>query len=522
MEPTSGGRGDGVRGEVVSRVQSVNMRYEATASIIRNGISVFVIADPAGTRLDRCIRNLQLEADSDGAAFWQDLLGASKALRWRLAFRPQPLEFNDWLRGASETIEAQAKALRPGLGDRGVALLDELVAASHEVTTSDPAVGVHLLETLLETGAEDCIVVTDGRSSRNELDAWLGPLSFQVFSPGMLSDADLVVDVAYVVGPPRWLRASLVTAPPAPEVCFLVPAWAGHASLPTSPLADYAEGAIRPTVRLFQVGVPGSTDEELGPVEPEPLEDFFPPPIWGAWDPPDREPEAEEVSARKVLLSGGLAIWLDDGDRIRTLDPSQPSGERVMYTDVSAVERGTYLLLRLGATERQALFEETVRSMGPRGSVVGATQAAWKGALLKRLRDLGRLEVQAQLRRKAVRAADQAAAWTAPTLARPQRDSDFIALLEWLEIALHPTLDHATEFRRARSRAASRIREQLEVVVSRADMIALRQDGHLTIPGEGFADIFATRVLAISPNPRIIPRHEVRVPFADRGGRWLE
>lgn len=506
----------------MSRVEAVNKRYQSTASVLRNGVSVFVVADPAGAHLDRCVRNLQLEADSDGAAFWGDLLGASKALRWRLAFRPQPLEFNEWLREASATIDAEARALRPGLGDRGAALVDELVYAVNQATTSDPPLGTHLLETLLETGAHDCIVVADGRSSRNELDGWLGPLGFRVFSPGMLSDSDLVVDVAYVVGPPRWLRASLVTAPPAPEVCFLAPSWAGHASLPATPFAEYAEGAIRPVVRLFQVGDFGPTGKQPEPSVPEPLEDFAPPPIWGAWDAPTREPEADEVPAHKVLLSGGFAIWMDDGDRIRTLDPSQPPGERVMYTDVAAVERGTYLLLRLGTTERHALFEETVRSMGPRGSVVGATQTAWKDALLHRLRALGRREVQAQLRRMAVRAADQATAWTEPTLARPQRDSDFVAVLEWLGISTHPTFDHATEFRRARSRAASRIRDQLEGVVSGADMVALRQDGHLTIPGAGFADIFATRVLAISPSPRLIPRHEARVPFQDRGGRWLE
>jgi hypothetical protein len=506
----------------VNRVSAVNQRYEATASVLRDGVSVFVVSDPAGTRLDRCVRQVEMEAQSDGAELWRNLVGALKALRWRLAFRPQPLEFNEQVGIASATIESEAKTLRPGLGARGLALVEEAISASQAVAKLDPPVGTRLLETLLETGPGDCIVVTDGRSSRNEVNSWLGPLGFRVFSPGMLTDAELLVDVAYVIGPPRWLRPSLVTAPPAPEVCFVVPSWAGHATLPTTPLAEYAEGAIRPVVRVFQVGGAASVGDPPDRLEDESLEDFAPPPIWGQWGTDAREPEADEVQAHKVLLSGDFAIWMDEGDRIRTLDPSQPPGERVTYTDVDAVQRGTYLLLRLGVTERAALFDETVRSMGLRGPVVASTQQAWKGALLDRLKRDGRLEVQAQLRRLGVHAAVQVMAWTEPTLARPQKDVDFTSVLEWLGIPNTPTFDHATEFRRARSRAASQIREQLEIAVSEANMEALQQSGHVTIEGAGFADIFATRVLAISPSTRVIARHDARVPFRDRGGRWLE
>lgn len=505
----------------MTRASAVNRRYEATAAVLRDGVSVFVVSDPAGTRLDQCVRQVEMEVQSDGAELWSNLVGALKALRWRLAFRPQPLEFNERVSLAAATIESEATTLRPGLGPRGLALVDEAILASQEVAQSDPPVGTRLLETLLETGPGDCIVVTDGRSSRDELHAWLDPLGFRVYSPGMLTDAELLVDVAYVIGPPRWLRPSLVTAPPAPEVCFVVPSWAGHATLPTTPLAEYAEGAIRPAVRVFQFGGTSSVEELPGGLEDESLENFAPPPIWDQWGTDAREPDADEVPARKVLLSGDFAIWMDEGDRIRTLDPSQPPGERVTYTDVDAVQPGSYLLLRLGVTERAALFDETVRSMGSRGPIVSSTQQAWKGALLDRLRRDGRIEVQAQLRRLGVHAAVQVMAWTEPTLARPQKDADFTGVLEWLGIPHHPTFDHATEFRRARSRAASQIREQLEKAVSGANMASLQHDGHVTIASAGFADIFATRVLAISPSTKIVARHDARAPFRDRGGRWL-
>jgi hypothetical protein len=505
----------------MNRVAAVNERYLATSAVVRDGVSVLVVADKNGTALNNAIRAITRIAADDGDDLWAQVIGAAKSLRWRLAFRPQPLEFNRSVVSAVDAVIEQSNAIRPALGEDGIGLLNALTDAAQRIAGEDPAVGAYLLESVMEVGPADCFVVADGTSSRGEIGSWLGPLGFRVLSPGMLADANLIADIAYVVGPPKLMRGSLVTAPPTPEVSYFVPSWFADLTLPGTAIADYAEGAIRPTVRVFELGSIKTHGSETVQ-DAEPLESFAPPPIWGSSRSDDREPGVDEVAARKVLLSGGYAIWMDDGERIRTLDPSQQAGERVTYTDVAAVESGTYLVLRQGVTERAVLYEATLASMSARRATIEYSQNHWKRALLGRLHSMGTSRVEATLLQLGVRAAEQAETWTQPTLARPQLDSDFRLLLRWLEVQEEPTFSNATDFRRARYRAASRMREQLEDAMASADIEELRLEGHVKVDGAGFADIIATRVLAVSPNTSTVARHDARELFLDGGGRWLE
>jgi hypothetical protein len=506
----------------MSRVADINERYSAIQALARNGVGLFVVADASGTRLNDSIRAIARMALDDGNGLWDNLLGAAKLLRWRLAFRPQPLEFNPSIGASAAAVLTQADIVRAALGREGSMAVNALTAAVREVASSDPPVGPHLLDAILETGAPDCVVVTDGTLSRDEVGLWLEPFGVRVLSPGMLAEKEVIADITYVVGPPRLMRTSLVTAPATAEVSFFVPSWFTDRTLPRTVLADYAEGAIRPPVRVFALGEIAQDLPKTDDTEPERLEDFLPPPAWGEHSSILREPGVDEVTVRKVLLSGGYAIWMDDGDRIRTLDPSQLAGERVNYTEVRSVKQGTYLMLRLGSTERAALYEQTLLSIGGRGDAIKHSQAVWKSRLLERLHDLGRTTVESTLRHLGVNAVEQALAWTDPTLARPQRDEDFWLLLRWLELSHEPTFSNATEFRRARSRAAARIREQLEEAMSGADMDMLRREGHVTLEGAGFSRIIAARVLAISPHVNVVMRHDAREPFPDEGGQWLE
>jgi hypothetical protein len=219
-----------------------------------------------------------------------------------------------------------------------------------------------------------------------------------------------------------------------------------------------------------------------------------------------------------------MAIWLDDGDRIRTLDPRQPAGERVTYTDVSAVRPGTYLLLRRGDSERGSLHRAALAHLGSSATAVDTYQRAWKLALAARLQDLGYRATVRQLRAIGVTTADRARAWTDPYLVRPNRDEDFEKLLRWLDMPIQPAYGHATRLRRAHHQVSAQIREQLERTVSTVDISVLERDGHLRIEGnrEGIRGMVATRVLGIAPFSEIVSRHDARVPFTDRSGQWLE
>jgi hypothetical protein len=520
MDASDRCRGTSLHGGAVSRVETLNRRYAASASLSRDGVEIVAVVDPAGTRFNAAVRGLLSVARDDGSELWEDLVGAAKALRWRLLTQPQPFPFNTDVRNAVGQVSRQVQRLRGAVAHE--ALLDDLVAAAQAVEESDPLVGTILMRSIEEIASDACIVLAASTSARAGLQSWLGGSDVLVLTQGDLEREQPRLDQAYVVGPPRFFRSSLVTAPVIDAVSFVIPAWFGDRSIPRSVIAPYADGAITIKARVFTEGEVADSDSQVPDDEVE--GDFLPQFAWGGRQSAEREPGSEEVEAQKVLLSGNLAIWLDDGDRIRVLDPSQPVGERVIYTDVSLVRPGIYLLLRRGETERGVLYQAALRLLGAKGGAADVTQRTWKAALAQRLVERGYRHVVSELRQLGVKAADRARAWTDSNLVRPHSDQDFKTMLEWLNISIQPTFDHATMVRRALYQASADVRDQLEKAVSEADLAALDQDGHLSldVETEGHRGIVATRVLAMAPYTEIVSRHDARVPFEDRSGQWLE
>src|SRR5260370_17967158 len=119
-------------------------------------------------------------------------------------------------------------------------------------------------------------------------------------------------------------------------VNFVFPAWFSDRSLPRSVLAARAEGAVVVTGTEFRIGdvtqpVTAPTDDAVDEAELLPQVSWIPP------DAAPREPGADEVTARRVLLSGGYGIGLDrDGEGIPPVDPAQPGGGRVLNLGVRA------------------------------------------------------------------------------------------------------------------------------------------------------------------------------------------
>ena len=501
----------------MTRIEALNARYSAVKSLVRYGAEIVAVGDPPGARLNIAVRQLLLAVHNDDPEIWDDLLGAIKALRWRRVTQPQPARLNPATQDIARRVEHEVERLRHAVANR--ALLDKVRGAAAEVAESDSPVGSVLLRSIEEVGAGACVVVAANKPAQAAVESWLAEHGALVVTPGELEPA-LPVDLAYAIGPPRFYNSAMVTAPVTSEINFLMPAWFADRTVPQSMIAPYAERPIVVSARILtegDVAEPGLGEAEID-------DEFLPQPVWGTRQSPDRDLTSDEVEARKVLLSGSHAIWLDDGHRIRALDPAQPAGERVTYIQVDAVRPGTYLLLRQGETEHGALYQEALSLFGNQAGAINATQRAWKNRLAQRLSELGSQRVMFQLEAKGVRTVERARAWTDPHLIRPNSDHDYRCLLEWLGIPLQPTLEHATHLRKRLYQASANIREELEAAISATDLSDLELTGCLSleVQTEGVRGILAARVLAISPYAEIVPRHETRVLFEDRSGRWLE
>jgi hypothetical protein len=388
----------------------------------------------------------------------------------------------------------------------------------------DSPVGALLRRSIDEVGAGDCAVVVGSRAAQAGVRNWLGQSGVKILTAGELDEAD-GRSITYAVGPPRVFPAALVMAPPTDEITFLVPTWFADLALPRSVISSYTEGSQPVGSRVLSEGtddVPRELDTE--PVAPIDEAELQPVPTWGPIPEPSRRPDIGEVEARKLLLANRLALWLDDGERIRAVDPAQPAGERVIYVDVGEVGVGTYLLVRTGVTERGVLYEAALQQLGPIAPDVDRSQEAWKAALSERIRAESYIQVVRRLQIVGVRAAERARAWTDPNLIRPSSDADFETVLQWLDVPRDPTVGYANRLRRALYQASAAIRDELERAMSRADLHELDQHGFLNLELDtpGFRGILATRVLAISPGTALIQRRDARFPFEDGGARWLE
>lgn len=506
----------------MTRVQAVNERYTKSAELVRDGVEIVAVVDIPGSRLNSAIRSLRPIIAEDGPDIWEELAGAAKGLRWRVMTQPQPIELNPAVTEACDHVLHQTSLLRAAVGSRAKALLDELAEAARAVTESDSELAPILLQLIEEVGADDCVVIAANGRAQDGLQNWLSPRGVKVLTESRLLRGPLNVQQAYVVGPPRFFRPSLVNAPMTSAVTFLIPTWFADHSLPSRAMSKYSEDLLQISVRFFTEGqepeiVSGGDDQEVE-------EDFIPSPVWTGSTQPAREPGNDEVVARKVLLGGGHAIWLDDGERIRSLDLEQPIGARVTYTDVRDVRPGVFLLLRQGETERDPLYQDALKLLGVRGKMADASQKLWKDRLTQRIANRGFRMVVGELHEQGVKAAERARAWTAPNLVRPHNDRDFEALLQWLDLPIQPSFTNATALRRSLYRASVEIGDELEAAADLADLTILDRDGFLSlsIARSGFRGIIATRVLAISPHTEIVRRHDARLPFDEKSPAWLE
>lgn len=509
----------------MSRIESVNLRYVASAALAQHGVEVVAVHDVLGAQLDAFNRSLFRLIQREGPGVWDDLAGAVKVLRWRLITDPVPINSNAQVKAAVEEVGHQAHRLKGAVENE--ALLQELANAAGALLTRDSPVGSLLVASLAEVGPDAAIAVAASSRSREALGEWLEPMGTRVLTLGDLERAEVSEDITYFVGPPRFFKPSAITAPRTEEVTFLFPAWFGDRAIPTSAIAQYAEGGIQVPARLMVVGDPPHSPEEQRTPESEPIpeDELLPQPVWGIRRSEDRPPNSDEVEARKVLLSGNRAIWLDDdGERIRALDPAQPPGERVGYCEVSAVAVGTYLLLREGEAEREWLRAEAYSRLGARGEVILQSQGHWKALLAQKIDQTGFREAERLLRMAGVGAAGQVRAWTSTHLIRPQDDGDFKKLLAWLDLPLQPYFGHASLLRQEVHRATRELRERLEAAADATDINVLKRAGHLTldVAEDGFRGMFVTRVIAIAPFTEIVARNSARVPFEDKAAQWLE
>ena len=506
----------------MNRLESLNRRYGISARIDGASVGPVVIEaipDPAGARFDEALRNIIVSLGEDAVSF-EELLSPAKALRWKRLFHAQPVTLDGRLQVLAERVIEQCLLMEGALDDQ---LLDDLLKAAEGVAHNDSGFADELIAWIDDVGAEECTVVAINRSDVIELSDWLQRDGLQVLTARQALSAVSERSQMYVVGPPIFYPRALATAAVADEISYLVSDWFRCRKLPPSSFAEFAEKAVVVKTRVREAETVEVANKPAGE-QIDVLEEFVPQPIWGESRSDRSAPKSDEVLARKLYLGGRFAMWLDDGQRIRSLDPSQPVGERVTYMDVESVTEGSFLLLREGASERETLYQAAIDSLGNRAADIEASQTRWKCRLGDRLQHRGRWCVEDELKAFGVTAYEQVRAWTDPILVRPKSKRDFRLLLDWLGVPVQSTADNADMLKRVLTCESQRIRKELEDIIEYIDLDELERIGYVSLGGRnvGVRGMCATRVLAISHFKRPVARSRTRLLIEDDGGLWLE
>jgi sarcosine oxidase gamma subunit len=495
--------------------------YAAAESVATEpgALELVVVADDAGARVDAAVRALTRGTADDDLDLWADFLRMGTALRWRLMTEPFP---ESCCPGRAELLLAmhgRAQDLTLMTDAATGRLVNELATAA-AATIETASIAQVLRETLSELDPADSILVVEGGRACAAARTWMVE---QGLGHEVMTSRDHlrspVVQKAVCVGAPNVFPVGLVTAPHARELTFVLPSWRSNRGVPSSHFSDFAEGVRQPRPKTFKVGEQAIVD--TGPNEDDDVrpEVFWTPRQDGATQGPDM------VLANKVLLAGSLATYLDrDGELIRTLDPDQPAGERVELRPVERVAPGTYLVLRQGETESEALLKRAKELLGDAAVGVSHSQERWKQELQTRIEPMSRNEVANQLRALGVVAFNQAPTWVRSTVVRPRRQADFLLLLKWLGLDPGVYAVNARRLIRARSLAVAEVRSALEDAVAETDISNLQRDGYVRIDSHntGFAGMVAARVLSISPYEEQVHHTQIRAILEDGTGKWLE
>lgn len=515
----------------MTNLEWVNTKYRIADELQKAFIEIVPVKDETGSHLDKILQRL-VSSTKDNPDLFVKLIDIMKALRWRLLTDIQPVKYNHRVFSATQAVIEEVMYLQSAVDSQTRVMFDDIKYACEFIQKNDSVIGKALSDSIEEIGMDNCIVMAAGGYSQEGINTWFqnSNIDVEVHTTGGLKGFQHETGQVYVVGPPRFFSSSIISSPISSQITFLVPDWYRDMQLPISPISVYADGSFKVETRIHPIDSNAvatilESADDLNNSEA----DLLPQPHWTVLSEPVRHPGKDEVVARRVLLSGGYACLLDDGERIRTFDSSQPVGERLVDIPVGSVRCGVYLLLRKDESEQGVLYQEALQSFGPVASQISESQKYWKSILSNILSYQGVSQVEVSLKNLGVRAAGRVEEWTATALDRPQRSQDFQLLLQFLGIEQQPTFEYATNLRSRRLHLGQEMRHALEVNMAHIDSTMLKQlhlQGYLELESKNprFRSIIVARVLAISPYREIISRQRTRILFKDEteGGKWLE
>jgi hypothetical protein len=190
--------------------------------------------------------------------------------------------------------------------------------------------------------------------------------------------------------------------------------------------------------------------------------------------------DEENILCRAYLLAGNNVVFLPTKDgSIDSIDIEASSGHRVQRMPISSIGIGSVILLRLGKSDSDSIFEMANEIGGSEAVAYRKMQKEWKDALKLRISSLGSQLVIKQLRDLGIKNPWIGEWKSVKNNIRPESDEHFRKLLQYLAIETEETINAMNALRRLHLMAAMRLRKMLKEKFQNADMQTIRDQGYL-------------------------------------------
>lgn len=347
-----------------------------------------------------------------------------------------------------------------------------------QILSADGQVGLaHAVAEALQDGGDEtaCVVVLNAPFVLPVKDYFAGqslPLD-RVLTPGALRQ-HAAHESQLVVGASRYYPDWLWTAPRAEVITIFHRASAtDRVDVPAAlPVGGQPPIRIRGDRQSRLVA-------EAFVVEPPPIN-------WSTLQRDSRSAaRPEDVKARAYLLADQHAVLLETSDGATTIvvDPQGAEGEVIGKVPTSAVEVGSFLLLRESFGDEDVIVQLANKILGGRAMTLRGFQERWKKALRASVLRDGIPTAYERLEALGCRARNLPR-WLGPDAIRTQSIGDFRAICAYGGLAEGEAVSlwaAMAEIASAHIRAGHQMRELLEKRLKKTDLSPLMTEGRLTI-----------------------------------------
>jgi len=192
--------------------------------------------------------------------------------------------------------------------------------------------------------------------------------------------------------------------------------------------------------------------------------------------------DEENVPCRAYLLAGNNVVFLPTKEgAIDSIDMQASSGNRVQRMPINSLGIGSVILLRVGKSDSESIFEMANSIGGKDAEAYRKLQREWKDALKVRIVSLGSQLVITQLKDLGIKNPWIGEWKSFKNNIRPESDEYFQKLLKYLAIDPSETITAMNSLRRLHLMAAMKLRKMLKEKFENANLQTIHETGFLIV-----------------------------------------